>query len=337
MDSLPYAWRAYDCQWAMTPPVIDGRGDDLLWATLPWSEAFVDIEGAIRPAPAYETRFKMAWDSSGLYVLARLEEPHLWATLTEREAIIFHDNDFELFLDPGDDTHLYYELEINALGTEWDLLLVKPYRDGGPALHAWDIEGLQSAVFLEGSLNDPSDTDTAWWVEMRLPWTSLREAAPRASMPAFGDTWRLDFSRVQWDLEVQQDQYAKVLDPATGKPRPEHNWVWSPPGRINMHEPEKWGYLRFVQGPQVQPFAPGPDTWLRWALREIYYRQREFRAAQGRYARRFDELGISQVKVRGQSTALQMTGSGMQYLVSITRAGDSLTWYIDQTGRTWGE
>ena len=88
----------------------------------------------------------MLWDDSRFYVSAMLEEPHVWGTLVERDSVIYHDNDFELFIDPDGDTHEYYELEINALGTEWDLLLVKPYRDGGPAVHEWDIAGLETRL-----------------------------------------------------------------------------------------------------------------------------------------------------------------------------------------------
>ena len=56
----------------------------------------------------------MLWDDQFFYVGAELEEPHVWATLTERDSVIFHDNDFEVFIDPDGDTHLYYELEMNA-------------------------------------------------------------------------------------------------------------------------------------------------------------------------------------------------------------------------------
>lgn len=31
------------------------------------------------------------------------------------------DNDFEVFLDPDGDNHNYYEIEINAHNTVWDL------------------------------------------------------------------------------------------------------------------------------------------------------------------------------------------------------------------------
>ena len=57
----------------------------------------------------------MLWDDEYFYVAAELEEPDIWATLTERDAVIFYDNDFEIFIDPDGDSHEYYEFEMNAL------------------------------------------------------------------------------------------------------------------------------------------------------------------------------------------------------------------------------
>ena len=51
-----------------------------------------------------------------------LEDPHVWGTLTEKNSFIFNDPDFEIFIDPDGDNHDYYEFEINALGTIWELL-----------------------------------------------------------------------------------------------------------------------------------------------------------------------------------------------------------------------
>ena len=152
---------SYMCRRVKGAPVIDGRINDEEWEEAEWTEDFGDITGS-GSVPPLRTQVKMAWDDDYFYVAARMEEPHIWATLTERDAVIWHDNDFEVFIDPDGDTHEYYELEINALGTVFDLFLVKPYRDGGPALHHWDIAGLKKGVFLEGTLNDPSDRDTAW-------------------------------------------------------------------------------------------------------------------------------------------------------------------------------
>jgi hypothetical protein len=117
------------------------------------------------------TRAKILWDDQYLYIGAELEEPHIWATYTQNESVIFHENNFEIFIDPSGDTHNYYELEINALGTRWDLLLTRPYRNGGLPITAWDIAGLKTGIHLAGTINQPADTDTLWSVEIALPWT----------------------------------------------------------------------------------------------------------------------------------------------------------------------
>src|SRR4030095_16995872 len=103
---------------------------------------------------------------------------------------------------PTGDNHRYYELEINALGTIFDLFLEKPYRDGGPADHAWDVQGLLSAVYLDGTLNEPSDRDRRWTLELAFPWKAFDRHGGMGGPPKDGEDWRLNFSRVQWDLEV---------------------------------------------------------------------------------------------------------------------------------------
>lgn len=135
--------RFYRVNRTAAPLSIDGKPEDAAWSAAPWTEAFTDIEGDAKPAPLFGTRVKMVWDDQYLYICAELEEPHLWATFAKDESVIYHENDFEVFIDPGNDGLLYYELEINALGTKWDLLLTKPYREGGIPINAWEINGLK--------------------------------------------------------------------------------------------------------------------------------------------------------------------------------------------------
>jgi hypothetical protein len=237
----------------------------------------------------------MLWDSTYFYVAAEMEEPHVWATLTSRDAVIYYDNDFEVFIDPDSDTHEYYELEINAFGTEWDLFLVKPYRDGGPALNAWDIQGLQTAVFVDGTLNDPSDTDHGWSVEIAIPWAVLAEAANRDVPPNGGDQWRVNFSRVQWKTAVTEGSYAKETDPQSGKTLPEDNWVWSPQGLIAMHYPEMWGIVQFsiaTAGSAAEEFVPRVEDEARWLLRQVYYKEHAWFAAHGTFTDDAVALGV---------------------------------------------
>ena len=233
--------KRYTCSFTTQPVVIDGRLDETAWNAAAWTDDFADIEGGDRPAPTYRTRAKMLWDEQYFYIAAELEEPHVWGALDQHDQIVFYDNDFEIFIDPDGDTRNYYEIEVNALGTIFDLLLVRTYIDGGPALHGWDMKGMRHAVYINGTLNDVSDTDRGWSVEFALPWKWLKEAAGCPTPPRSGDRWRANFSRVEWQIRIVDGKYEKLPD------TPEDNWVWSPQGVINMHVPECWGYVEFVR------------------------------------------------------------------------------------------
>ena len=226
------------------PIVVDGRLDDRAWSRAPWSAPFVDIEGSRRPAPALRTRVRMLWDDEYWYIAAELEEPDLWATIRERDAVIFRDNDFELFVDPSGTAHRYFEVEMNQFATVWDLFLARPYREGGHADNGWNIDGLRIAVKLDGTINHPGDRDRGWTVELAIPWAAFADSGRNRVPPRPGSEWRVNFSRVEWDVDTAGGQYRKRTNGA-GKPLPEHNWVWTPQGVIDMHQPETWGVVRF--------------------------------------------------------------------------------------------
>ena len=270
------------------PIVIDGKLDDAAWASAAWTDDFQDIEGDRKPRPRFRTRARMLWDDKYFYVAAELFEPHVWATLTEHDAVIFHDNDFEVFIDPDGDNQEYYELEINALNTEWDLFLKKAYRDGGPAVNAWEVPGLKTAIHVNGTLNNPKDIDTSWTVEMALPWAALAEYAHRSSPPKEGDQWRVNFSRVEWKHTVEGRSYKKV--PKT----PEDNWVWSPQGVVDMHRPERWGFVQFsTAAPGTVRYRPDPANAARERLMEVYDAQRAYQGKHKAWADNLDALGLN--------------------------------------------
>ena len=333
----------YVCRRVAGPIKIDGRLDEPSWTNAEWTEVFGDIEGPAKPAPRFRTRAQMLWDDSYFYIGAYLEEPNLWATLAERDAIIFQDNDFEVFIDPDGDTQGYYELEMNALNTVWDLLLVKPYRDGGPAVHSWDIQGLRTAVHLMGTLNDPSDRDKAWTVEIAIPFAVLKECIPgKPERPVPGEQWRVNFSRVEYYLDVVEGRYVKAEDAATGRPLPEDNWTWSPQGVVNIHYPEMWGFVQFssrAPGRGRERFVRRPEEKLKWALRKIYYAERRHYAEKSAFSADIGALGLkgeSALRIKGWSypPAIQVTPSLFE-AVFAGRTGES--WHIRQDGLVWKE
>lgn len=303
---------------------IDGKADEISWQKAPWSTDFIDIEGT--NIPKYKTNMKMLWDDEYLYFFAKMEEPDVWATLKQRDTVIFYNNDFEIFIDPDGDTHNYMEFEMNALNTVWDLFLTKPYRDHGKVLDSWDIQGLMTAVHIDGTINDPSDTDQGWSVEIAMPWSVITEPAATAAVPV-DQFWRMGFSRVNWQFDLIDGKYYRKKD-ANGKFLPEYNWVWSPQWVINMHEPERWGYVYFSSnavGRQTTFNIPQDDR-IKWVLYSLYRKQKEHFAATGKWITSINDLIKKPLAVEGKQLdpKLEMHQSGWNLSVRSPFTGQLL-------------
>lgn len=310
--------RTYDCFRTTERMRIDGRLDEKAWQRAAPSEAFVDIRGEGWPEPVKRTTVRMLWDDENLYIGAELEEDDIIARLTQRDTIIYHDNDFEVFLDPDGDGQHYFEIENNARDVVFDLTLDKPYRSGGSFFIPWDCQGLQLKVHCDGTLNRSKDRDRGWTVEMAIPFSALTR---NFDNPRSYKVWRINFSRVQW------------LRPG----QPEENWVWSPTGRVDMHMPDRWGFLRFVDAPVGSRIAPEPLSIdmqaykLLWAL---FYAQMDRHAAAGNYYRSVEEFLLTQAELdalpEGGEISVEATSSA--FLLGVTLPGKGERYTVDRNG-----
>src|SRR3954447_11377612 len=225
--------RVYKVYRTSTPRALDGRLSDRAWRLAPPSPSFVDM--ATGGPALHDTRAAVLWDDENLYVGFWVEEPHPTARQTERDALIFRENDVEVFIDGGD---CYYEFEINALGTVYEVFFIwrDAYRRGGRfdvaefdlldrkalsfagnfdrtndhfwwgthprgprwAFLDWDFPGLRSAVHVDGGLNDATRRSKGWTVELAFPWAGMRHLAHGRSLPPRdGDVWKLFLGRFQ--------------------------------------------------------------------------------------------------------------------------------------------
>ena len=288
-EIIPQAYVAHKTSEVIT---IDGKADEDVWGKVKWTNDFTDIEGD--NIPTYQTNVKMLWDENYYYILAEIKEPHVWGDIKERDAVIFYNNDFEVFIDPDGDTHNYYELEINALNTVWDLFINKPYRErGNVVLFDWNYTGLKSAVSVDGTLNNPNDTDKGWTLEMAIPFKDLRTAYRQDNVPR-DQFYRVNFSRVNWNYDVTNGTYSRKKD-ENGKFLHEYNWVWSPTGVINMHLPENWGYVYFSSkevGSDVT-FTIPQDEKIKWKLYELYRANKAFYKTNNRWATSISDITSS--------------------------------------------
>ncbi len=220
----------YTAAKANKAPTVDGKDDDECWASAPWTEEFCDITGDEAKKPIYRTRAKMAWDDDYLYVFAELEEPNITWSLTNRDDIVWHDNDFEIFIDPDDDGENYFEFEFNAVNAVFDLFLTRPYSShkGTFVMHQWNADGLKSAVGRTGN---------GWTLEVAIPNVALANGFQKPLKA--NAVLRIGFSRVEW-LNKEKEE----------------NWTWGPTGKVDMHIPNRWG--------KVQLVVPKTFIWYSW-------------------------------------------------------------------------
>jgi hypothetical protein len=147
----------------------------------------------------------------------------------------------------------------------------------------------------------------------------------------------VNFSRVQWQLDTVENRYAKRRAGATGKPLPEDNWVWSPQGAVNMHMPERWGFVQFADaaaGTSTVAFDEDRNERVKWALRRLYYRQRRSLAANGRYAADLSALDAGSVVVDGLEFRPSMQAIDTAY--EIRAPGfDGAVVHLRQDGKVW--
>ena len=255
--------RKINAEWISEPMKIDGRLDEAAWQSAKRSESFVDL---ISGKPTYlKTTVSLLWDDTNLYIGYEIQEPNVTAKFTKEDDPIYQDNDVEFFIAGKDG---YYEFEVNAHGTVYDGLFLwqsayanspiskwpafdrtlpgvqsQVFNGVGFTKHPrglrwafldWDFQAVRSAVHIDGTLNDATDVDRGWTVEVAVPWKELAMldlTKPRDLPPKPGDLWRIDFSR-----------FNQKKDPAN--PEDSGGWALSPHGVWDSHIPEVFPYVQ---------------------------------------------------------------------------------------------
>lgn len=160
------------------------------------------------------TEVACAWDATALRVRFVCTDIEPWATITQRDGPLWEEEVVEVFIDPVGDAEVYFEFEVNPLGTLLDLVLRRS-RSGYKKDFAWDCEGLEATV---------ERTAAGWNAELKIPFGSLIAEAPRP-----GNEWRVNFARIDRPRGRERELSA-----------------WSPTRLGTFHVPERFGVLRFV-------------------------------------------------------------------------------------------
>lgn len=296
--------------------VIDGLDNEIAWSKASWTKQFNDIKTGMESGFIHPTRAKMLWDDQYLYVYAIFPETDIWATLKEHDATVYQDNALEIFIDTEGDGQNYIEFQINALETVWDLIMSKAYRNGGSPISDWDIKGLKKAVHLEGTLNNSNDQDRYWGIELAFPLKSLLLGGRK--MPELGTIWRMNLSRVQWQLLKENGTYSRKKD-ERGRALPAEYISWSTQGIVNFHYPERWGYVQFGDQNPDTDFLDVNTEKIKLALWHCYYLEQTFKSKYKRYASSIEELKREYPELSGVNLeGIKIEGSQNQFWIQYT-------------------
>jgi hypothetical protein len=166
---------------------------------VPW-----DIPPACRPvqltrtidgkSPRLATSVALYADDENLNVVFIGQDDHVFATHLDHDAALYQEDVVEIFLSPGDPS-IYYEIEVNPLGTSFDARITSPdgVRSTMSADLSWTCEGLFAAVRRTHETLD---------VAMRVPFGSLG-----VQRPSSGTVWRANLFRIDRHRE-HGDEFA---------------------------------------------------------------------------------------------------------------------------------
>jgi hypothetical protein len=214
--------KQYEIKYIDSSILIDGRLNEVAWKSadpvgefqFPWWK-----EGKKEGTAA-----KMLWDDNYLYVSFVCEDEHIWAEHEERDSPVYRDDCVEVFISPNPDSlNQYYNVEMNVKGVSLDF-----YHANVGSKEPWDPE-LRIATSIEGTLNDDSDVDRFWILEVAIPFEAYSNVA-KNTPPLAGNEWRLNLNRLG------------------GQTNPQHS-QWSPSrtAEVSFHAPEFFGEVIFVK------------------------------------------------------------------------------------------
>jgi hypothetical protein len=182
-----------------------------MWRGVEPHEFHLAVDGR---TPEQGTRIRAVWDANEWRVLFEVSDTHVWATLTERGAMLYQEEVVEIFIDPVGDHLNYFEIELNPLNAVLEIVM-RRNRSGYLKDFAWRCEGLRTAT---------RRTPEGWCGELSIPFRSLVAESPQS-----GTKWRANFCRIDRPPNLERELSA-----------------WSPPGRANFHTPERFGVVEFT-------------------------------------------------------------------------------------------
>ncbi|RLD48424.1 MAG: hypothetical protein DRI88_03345 [Bacteroidetes bacterium] len=224
------------------PPVIDGKGDDVVWELTEWSGDFIQREPYENEDPSQQTAFKILYDDNNLYVLIRAfdtEPDKIERRLARRDS---WEGDFvSIAIDSYNDDLTGFVFAVNAAGVKND----------GIVTNDTDFDDTWNPVwYVKVSIDK-----LGWLSEMKIPFTQLRFAN------STDHVWGLELLRILFRKE-EMSLWQMVPQQASG-------WVslWGNLHGIEDIKPKKevelipyvMGNIKTYEKEEGNPYMDGTD------------------------------------------------------------------------------
>lgn len=206
---------------------LDEKSNNSIWETA----QPIQLMDAITGEPGrFSTEVRVLYSDNFLYVKFDCEDDYVWATISERNGQIYNEECVEVFLNPSNCKHQYYELNLSPKNVVYDACVINSrtpenFQGSIKPLFQMNIENMKTAVSVNGELNVKGKSKH-WQARYAIPFDELYGADNVPPKP--GDIWRANFYRIDSPTKNQQEYYA-----------------WSKTEKPAFHLPWRFGYLRF--------------------------------------------------------------------------------------------
>ena len=217
------------------PIIIDGKITEDVWGETESRqlEYFYRVD---KPTDQQATDFRMLWDEQNLYVSFVCTDQFITARERKRDARPYFDDCAEIFLIPAPDSlPMHYGFELNLYKASNDFVHLNTiYQGKSGSVRGFDPE-FEVEVSIEGTLNDNTDRDRGWSMEMAIP-LSVFNGMDKFSPVIEGNQWAF--------LAVRQDR-----NDAEGNRRSTSTIFPIYDIEKNVHQRNRFGLLEFRSNP----------------------------------------------------------------------------------------
>ncbi len=198
---------------------IDGHLDEKTWQNSP-RIAFIMPWNDPQREGSQGTTARLLWDAKNLYIAYECADPYLDSEVTEHDGPVYTEDAVEIFATPNaGDIGAYFGYEMNINGALLDYIAFGGGSEWTANIHpAWQSEGVEIATSYIGTLNDHSDRDQSWILEIAIPLANFRHLGGHIP-PRDGDRWRAGLNRTAGD----KGQFGLWADTHQPKPSFHHS------------------------------------------------------------------------------------------------------------------